>query len=61
MSQHERMYAHWGANTLVVFVTALTVAFAVLLHYEGLRLISARSEPPDDQCEGARFCSASTP
>ena len=36
------MYAHWGANALVVFVTALTVALAVLMHYEGLRLISAR-------------------
>jgi hypothetical protein len=36
------MYANWGANTLVVFVTALTVAFAVLLHYEGLRWISGR-------------------
>lgn len=35
------MYAHWGANTLVVFVTALTVALAVLMHYEGLRWISA--------------------
>jgi len=41
MRQHPTMYAHWGANTLVVFVTALTVALAVLLHYEGLRLISA--------------------
>jgi hypothetical protein len=36
------MYAHWGANTLVVFVTALTVALAVLMHYEGLRWISSR-------------------
>jgi hypothetical protein len=36
------MYVHWGANTLVVFVTALTVALAVLVHYEGLRWISAR-------------------
>ncbi len=36
------MYAHWGANTLVVFTTALTVALAVLMHYEGLRWISAR-------------------
>jgi hypothetical protein len=36
------MYAHWGANTLVVLVTALTVALAVLMHYEGLRWISAR-------------------
>jgi len=42
MRQHPTMYAHWGANTLVIFVTALTVALAVLLHYEGLRLISAR-------------------
>ena len=41
MRQHLTMYAHWGANTLVVFVTALTVALAVLLHCEGLRLISA--------------------
>ena len=42
MSQHVGMYAHWGANTLVVLVTAVTVALAVLLHYEGLRWISAR-------------------
>jgi hypothetical protein len=36
------MYAHWSANTLVVIVTGLTVALAVLLHYEGLRWISSR-------------------
>lgn len=36
------MYAHWGVNALVVFATALTVALAVLMHYEGLRWISAR-------------------
>jgi len=36
------MYTDWGANTLVVFVTALTVALAVLMHYEGLRWISAQ-------------------
>jgi len=42
LSQHERMYTNWGANALVVVVTALTVALAVLMHYEGLRWISAR-------------------
>jgi hypothetical protein len=35
------MYASWGANTLVVIVTAVSVALAVLVHYEGLRWISA--------------------
>lgn len=34
------MYSHWGVNALVVFVTAATVAGAVLLHYEGLRWIA---------------------
>ena len=42
MRQHEPMYAHWGANAMVVFVTALTVTIAVLMHYEGLRWISGR-------------------
>jgi hypothetical protein len=42
LRHHHVMYAHWGANTLVVLVTALTVALAVLMHYEGLRWISAR-------------------
>jgi hypothetical protein len=36
------MYASWGANTLVVIVTAVSVALAVLVHYEGLRWISSR-------------------
>jgi hypothetical protein len=31
------MYAHWAVNLLVVVVTAITVALAVLVHYEGLR------------------------
>jgi hypothetical protein len=35
------MYSHWDANLLVVFATAVTVAFAVLLHYEGLRFLSS--------------------
>jgi len=34
------MYSHWDVNLLVVFATAVTVAVAVLLHYEGLRLLS---------------------
>ena len=36
------MYPHWDANLLVVAVTALAVAAAVLLHYEGLVLLSRR-------------------
>jgi hypothetical protein len=36
------MYSHWDVNLLVVFATAVTVALAVLLHYEGLRWLSAR-------------------
>lgn len=36
------MYGHWTANLLVVLATALTVALAVLAHYEGLRWMSAR-------------------
>jgi uncharacterized protein YhhL (DUF1145 family) len=34
------MYEHWGANFLVVIVTAVAVALAVLVHYEGLTLLS---------------------
>lgn len=34
------MYAHWDANLLIVAVTALTVALAVLIHYEGLVVLS---------------------
>jgi hypothetical protein len=34
------MYAHWDTNLLVVLATALTLALSVLLHYEGLRLLS---------------------
>lgn len=36
------MYAHWGANFIVVLATAITVAMAVLVHYEGLRWMSGR-------------------
>ncbi len=36
------MYSHWGVNLLVVLATAVTVALAVLLHYEGLRWLSTR-------------------
>lgn len=34
------MYQHWDANVLVVAVTALSVGIAVLVHYEGLSLLS---------------------
>jgi uncharacterized protein YhhL (DUF1145 family) len=34
------VYPHWDANLLVVAVTALAVAAAVLVHYEGLSLLS---------------------
>jgi hypothetical protein len=36
------MYSHWVVNLLVVVATAVTVALAVLLHYEGLRWLSSR-------------------
>jgi hypothetical protein len=36
------MYSHLGVNLIVVVTAAATVAFAVLLHYEGLRLLSTR-------------------
>lgn len=36
------MYSDWTANLLVVVVTAVTVALAVLVHYEGLGWLSAR-------------------
>jgi hypothetical protein len=36
------VYAHWLSNILVVSATAVTVALAVLIHYEGLRWMSAR-------------------
>jgi hypothetical protein len=34
------MYQDWVANLLVVFATAAAVSAAVLLHYEGLTLLS---------------------
>lgn len=34
------MYEDWAANTIVVFVTVLAVSAAVLVHYEGLSLLS---------------------
>ncbi len=34
------MYPHWDANLLIVVATVLTVAFAALVHYEGLVLLS---------------------
>jgi hypothetical protein len=34
------MYQHWDANTLVVVATAIAVGVAVLVHYEGLALLS---------------------
>ena len=33
-------YPHWDANLLVVFATTLAVSAVVLLHYEGLSMIS---------------------
>jgi hypothetical protein len=36
------MYSHLGVNLSVVIAAAGTVAFAVLLHYEGLRWLSTR-------------------
>lgn len=34
-------YSHWDANLLVVFATALSVCVVVLVHYEGLGVLSA--------------------
>jgi hypothetical protein len=36
------LYSNWHVNLLVVAATALTVALAVLMHYEGLVWLSAR-------------------
>jgi hypothetical protein len=36
------MYEFWAANAAVVAATATTVAFAVLVHYEGLSWMSSR-------------------
>jgi len=34
------MYQHWDANAIVVMATALAVGVVVLVHYEGLNLLS---------------------
>jgi Ion channel len=39
-SLEQAMYQYWDANLLVVFVTAIAVGSAVLVHYEGLTLLS---------------------
>lgn len=36
------MYSHWDANLLVVLATGLTLALAVLAHYEGLQFLALR-------------------
>lgn len=36
------MYDHWTANALVVLGTAVSVALAVLVHYEGLARLNQR-------------------
>jgi hypothetical protein len=36
------VYSHWVTNALVVMATAMTVALAVVVHYEGLRWMSNR-------------------
>jgi hypothetical protein len=36
------MYSNWGANALVAAATLITVALAVLVHYEGLGWMAAR-------------------
>lgn len=35
-------YPHWGVNLAVVLVTVLAVAVSVVIHYEGLSLLSRR-------------------
>lgn len=34
------LYQHWDANVMVAFATGLAVCAAVLVHYEGLSLLS---------------------
>lgn len=34
-------YSHWDANLIVVLATGLSVCIVVLIHYEGLGLLSA--------------------
>ncbi len=34
------MYEHWDANALVMLVTAVAVGVSVLVHYEGMTLLS---------------------
>ena len=34
------MYGDWAANSIVVFATILAVGACVLVHYEGLNLLS---------------------
>ncbi len=34
-------YSHWDANLIVVFATVLSVCVVVLIHYEGLGVLSA--------------------
>lgn len=46
LPQHQVMYSHWGINALVVTVTAISVALAVVVHYEGLRWLSIRLMRP---------------
>jgi Ion channel len=36
------MYDNWAANLTVMFATVVTVALAVLVHYEGLIVLSRR-------------------
>ena len=36
------MYQHWEANVIVVLATMLAVGVVVLVHYEGLNLLSRR-------------------
>ena len=36
------MYDDWSANALVVLVTAMSVALAVLVRYEGLAILNQR-------------------
>lgn len=38
--EHQGHYGHWGINLVVVVATALAVGACVLLHYEGLTLLS---------------------
>ena len=47
----QTLYTNWPINLLVMATTAATVALVVLMHYEGLVLLSGRLAQHDDRKE----------